>query len=174
MFCPSCGTEYTIELKYCNRCGANLSGVLAPQAERVIINLTKPALIISGAMVFLTLGGFAGLIRGALRLAPVIQGHDPIIAMIFMGMLTILIVDIFLVRQLSKLISTSLQLSAQPQQKRTKDFANAGMSQLQQPTPARLQAAPSVTEHTTRFFEPYRAPSNVEDRPPAERLKREL
>ena len=147
--------------------------MLAPQAESVIINLTKPTLIISGALVFLTLGGFAGLIRGALRLAPVIQGNDPLIAMIFMGMLTILIVDIFLVRQLSKLISTSLQLSAQPQPKQSKVIANAGMSQLQQPTPARLQPAPSVTENTTRFFESYRAPSDLEDRPPAERLKRE-
>jgi len=173
MFCPTCGTEYTIELKYCNRCGRNLSEVLAPQAEPVIINLTKPTLIISGALVFLTLGGFAGLIRGALRLAPVIQGNDPLIAMIFMGMLTILIVDIFLVRQLSKLISTSLQLSVQPQPKQSKVIANAGMSQLQQPTPARLQPAPSVTENTTRFFESYRAPSDLEDRPPAERLKRE-
>ena len=24
MYCPSCGNEISVELKYCNRCGANL------------------------------------------------------------------------------------------------------------------------------------------------------
>jgi len=25
MYCPSCGSEIAVELKYCNRCGANLA-----------------------------------------------------------------------------------------------------------------------------------------------------
>lgn len=27
MYCPSCGTLQTAELRYCNRCGANLSAL---------------------------------------------------------------------------------------------------------------------------------------------------
>ena len=65
MFCPSCGTEYAIGLPYCNRCGANLGGMVAPQTEPAVINVTKPTLIISVTLAVLTLGGFAGLIEGA-------------------------------------------------------------------------------------------------------------
>src|SRR5713226_5201586 len=115
MFCPSCGTEDTIGLPYCNRCGANLGGMIASQTEPVIVNLTKPTLIIAATLAVLTLGGFAGLIGGALSLASVVHSSDPLIAMIIFGMLTIMIVDIFLVRQLSKLISASLSPS-RPQQ----------------------------------------------------------
>ena len=25
MYCPTCGNEISVELKYCNRCGANLT-----------------------------------------------------------------------------------------------------------------------------------------------------
>ena len=172
MYCPSCGTEYTIELKYCNRCGANLSTEMASPHEPVVVSLTKPTLIVGLTLVILTIGGFGGLIGGATALAPFVHGNDPLIAMIFMGMLTIMIVDIFLVRQLSRLISAALSSSAQVQPKRTKVLANPSMVQLPQPSTARLQGVPSVTEGTTRFFEPYRAPSETEDRGTAEKLER--
>ena len=172
MFCPSCGTEYTIELKYCNRCGANLSTELATQHEPVVLNLTKPTLIIGATLVILTLGGFGGLVGGALGLAPVVHGSDPLIAMIFMGMTTIMIVDIFLVRLLSRLINASLSSNTQTQPKRSNVPANSPVAQIPQPATARLQGMPSVTENTTRFFEPYRAPAEGEDRTTADKLKR--
>jgi len=174
MFCPSCGTEYTIGLPYCNRCGANLNVALAEQPRPLIVNVTKPTLIISASILFLTLGGFGGLIRGALRLAPVLQGSDPLIALIFLGMLTILIVDIFLVRLLSKLIGASLSSGTQTQANPPRTLAANQPAQLyQQPQPAYLQGVPSVTEHTTRFFEPSnRSSSPPDDRATAEKLDR--
>jgi hypothetical protein len=48
------------------------------------------------------------------------------------------------------------------------------MVPLPQPPTARLQGAPSVTEGTTRFFEPYRAPAEAEDRVTSEKLESEL
>src|SRR5206468_7108775 len=100
MYCPSCGAEYTIELKYCNRCGANLNTALAAQPEPVVVNVTKPTLIIGAVMTLLTLGGFGMVIGGAVELARNIQlGGDPVIALVVMGSLTILATDIFLVRQ---------------------------------------------------------------------------
>jgi len=54
---PSCGTEYTIELKYCNRCGANLSGGLEEQSPTAPISVTKPALAIGAIMTILTVLG---------------------------------------------------------------------------------------------------------------------
>lgn len=172
MFCPSCGTEYTIELKYCNRCGANLNPNFAPQAvEQVVLNVTKPTLIIGVVLLIVTLGGFGGLVGGAIRLAEILHGNDSFMAIILFGMLTILIVDIFLVRLLSKLINAALSSSGQP---RLVTTMPAGMpAQFQNPTTtARLQGMPSVTENTTRFFEPYRAPEETSVPIPAEKSKR--
>jgi hypothetical protein len=109
MFCPSCGAEYTIELKYCNRCGANLSASLLPQAPPVVVNVTKPTIIIGALTLMITLGGFGTLLGMVRHIAPLVQGNDPIVAIIFMGMLTIMLLDIFLVRLLSKLINASLR-----------------------------------------------------------------
>ena len=172
MYCPSCGTEYTIELKYCNRCGANLNTGLASQPEPVIVNVTKPVLIIGATLVLLTLGGFGGLIGGAVSLASVVHGNDPLIAMILFGMMTIMIVDIFLVRQLTKLINASLISIGQVQPKRSNVIANPPAAQLPQRSAARLQGVPSVIENTTRLFEPHHAHAEGEERTTSEKLER--
>src|SRR5215813_3072804 len=154
MFCPSCGTEST-GLKYCNRCGANLAAPVAPP-EIVQINLTKPAVLIGIIMMFLTLGGFVLLMVGARMLALVMQGSDPLMGLIIMGMLVIMVVDIILARQLSKLINAALRGSSQP------TFAAANPSaQLPHPVQQFVPAG-SVTENTTRFFEgSYRGTSEI-------------
>ena len=172
MFCPSCGTEYTIELKYCNRCGANLGTNFVPQTvQPVVVNVTKPTLIIGLLLLIVTLGGFGGLVGGAIRLAEILHGNDSFMAIILFGMVTITIVDIFLLRLLAKLINTALTSNAQPQLGTT---MQTGMpAQFQNPTTtARLQGVPSVTENTTRFFEPYRAPEETAVQTPAEKFKR--
>ena len=173
MYCPSCGTEYTIELKYCNRCGANLNTGMTTQPEPVIVNVTKPALIIGLTIVLLTLGGFGGLIGGAVGLAQVVHGNDPLMAMILFGMLTIMIVDVFLVRLLVKIVNTSLSANTQPQPRRPNALANPSMSQFPQPPAARLmQGVPSVTEGTTKFLEIGQTPSETRDRSTAKKLER--
>jgi hypothetical protein len=175
MFCPSCGTEDTIGLPYCNRCGANLGGMVAPQTGPAVINVTKPTLIISLTLAALTLGGFAGLIEGAQALSVNLHGgsNDPLIALIVMGMITILTVDIFLIRQLSRVITAALSATVQPQPKRQSTIATHPTPQLQRPNTARLEPAPSVTEHTTRFFEPvYRAPAEAGEPTKREELEK--
>ena len=162
MFCPSCGTETTTGLNYCNRCGANLSALMNP--EVVQVNLTRPAAFLGVIIAFLTLGGFALLIAGARILASVISGNDPLIAVIFMGMLTIMVVDIFLARQLSKLINAALSGTAKPT---NRIVSPVTAPQLSRPNTAPILQAPSVTENTTRFLESdYRAPVEPE---PAEK-----
>ena len=164
MFCPSCGTEST-GLKYCNRCGANLSALMHP--EVIQVSLTRPATLIGIIMTFLTLGGFALLIAGARTLAPVVQGEDPVVAMIFMGMVIILIVDIFLARQLTKLINASIGGSTKATPSQVAPPVTA--PQLPRPDTAPFLQAPSVTENTTRFLEgDYRAPVAPQ---PAEKQK---
>lgn len=131
------------------------------------MSLTRPATLIGIIMTVLTLGGFALLIAGARTLAPVVQGEDPVIAMIFMGMVIILIVDIFLARQLTKLINASLTGNTKTSTTRVPAAVNA--PQLPRPDTAPFLPASSVTENTTRFLEgDYRAP--VESQP-AEKQK---
>jgi hypothetical protein len=171
MFCPSCGAESTIELKYCNRCGANLSTSFAPPViEPVVVNVTKPTLIIGVLLLLITLGGFGGLVGGTLSLAKILQGNDTFMAIIMFGMLTILIVDIFLVRLLSKLISAALTPASQRIVQTTTPAAMP--QQLQSPTTTnRLQSMPSVTENTTRFFEPYGSPAQTPIPTPVKKIE---
>jgi hypothetical protein len=135
----------------------------------VIVNVTKPTLIIGMVMLMVTLGGFGGLVGGAISLAQILHGNDSFMAIIMFGMLTILIVDIFLVRLLSKLINAAL--ASNSQSRAMYPPIPAGMpAQFQPPTTtARLQPTPSVTENTTRFFEPYSAPA---EGPKSEKIKR--
>ena len=171
MFCPSCGAEYTIELNYCNRCGANLSAPVLAQTGAVSVSLTKPILIIGATLLFLTLGGFAGLISGAIELTRSVGGGDLSMAIIFFGMLTVLTVDIFLVRQLSKLITAALSANRLLPAKRPP--APIQKEPLfPRPATARLEPAPSVTENTTRFFEgSYSTPTKIEAHQAEDELK---
>lgn len=166
MFCPSCGTEYTIGLPYCNRCGANLSGALTETTETVSFNMTNAIATVGTTMMVLTLGGFIALIIGAAKLADrPAMGTEPIGVMMGFGMITILVVDIFLARQLSRLIDAGI--SGKKSAKRAKAPAGA-TPELARPITSPLPPAMSVTENTTRFLEPeYRAPSQAKEQTPA-------
>ena len=153
MYCPSCGAESTLELKYCSRCGASM----APSTELVPISLTKPALVIGLIVTALTLGGFAILIEGAIRLATVFHVPDPIMAIIMLGMATIIACDILLLRLLSRIIRTSLDAKNEKPAAQLKQQSRELPRQLN----PQLEPVPSVTEHTTRTFAPvFREPSD--------------
>src|SRR5258708_34005976 len=153
MYCPSCGAEYTIELKYCNRCGANLDTGISTQSQIAPVSITKPAIVLGAMLVLLTLGGFGMLMSAAIDLSRSAR-LDPgaITGMVVTGLLTILTTDIFLVRLLTKIINASLSSGAPTSQRRSKALANSSV--IQPPSTSRLGGVPSVTEGTTRFFEP--------------------
>jgi hypothetical protein len=175
MYCPSCGTEYTIELKYCNRCGANLNTELATQSQLAPVSLTKPAIVLGAILTLLTLGGFGILISGAVELSRAARlDPDGITGIVITGMLAILITDIFLVRLLTKIINTSLSSGMLTQPRRSGALANPSLVQLPQPATARRQGVPSVTEGTTRFFEPYATSGEAQDRTTADKLESKL
>src|SRR5215204_6062251 len=60
-YCPSCGNEITVELKYCNRCGANLTlpAMSAPMALAPV-KLTVPSIVLG-----VTILGGLGVIFGS-------------------------------------------------------------------------------------------------------------
>ncbi len=104
MYCQSCGAETNRELNYCSRCGAST----APETALVPLSLTKPAIAIGLTVTLLTLGGFALLITGAVKLAEVFHVPDPIMAVIVMGMLAIAFCDFMLLRLLGRIVNASL------------------------------------------------------------------
>jgi hypothetical protein len=122
------------------------------------VNLTKPILIVGLVMLFITLAGFAGVFSTAIDLSHS-GGKDVPMAVIFFGMLGIVIIDALLFSLLWKLINAALS----PFKTSTKQKQPAHhQPQFGQPTTARLQPAPSVTENTTRFFDGYQ-PASIPD-----------
>ena len=155
MYCPSCGAEAALELNYCNRCGANLASAIVPSQSVIPVSLTKPAIAIGLTATLLTLGGFSVLIEGAIQLARFFPQGDPIIAMMVLGMTTIMVSDILLIRLLSRIIRSSLEVRPTVQLPKRQD------REVPRQLNPRLDPVPSVTEHTTRTFSPaFREPSD--------------
>ena len=160
MFCPSCGFEST-GLNYCNRCGANLTApIAAPAVQFAPISLTKPILIIGILVAIITLGGFGGIVSGTVEMVERGAGAVSPALPIF-GLPCILVIDILLIRQLSKLISAALSRN-RVQAPMSPAYIQNDPRSMPATMTARLEGAPSVTENTTRFFEPaYREPQPV-------------
>ncbi len=153
MYCPTCGNEITVELKYCNRCGANLA--LLPSSLPVVasepVSLTVPTIVIG-----LTITGGLGIIFSAIaRLAEMHVHPAALTWMLLFGMATLFGCSAMLIRFWSKMVGVQRQTST-PQQNIKPAFERAAPQQL----PPRFESVPSVTEHTTRTFSPvYREPS---------------
>jgi hypothetical protein len=155
MYCPNCGAESTFGLNYCKRCGGNLSDVpqsAAPTGKNIIA-----ALILAAAMVAIALGGLGIVFSEALSLitpqpplyAPPVHDTVVIAGMIIMfGTPTVAFVTLMLFKLFSNVMGFgSVSKPSRP--------ANTFVPQQR---PPQISAPPiimqSVTEHTTRNFEP--------------------
>ena len=151
MHCPSCGSELTSELSYCNRCGANLKALLNQSGGRPP-KLVGAAWAISMAVVLVTLGGFGmmfGMVMALITHGISLSGGG--IILIVFALLIILVIASLLVRQLSRVLSFSdLLLSAAPRSNQS-----TVSQKPQQQIGTHLREHPlSVTEHTTHVLEP--------------------
>ena len=151
MYCPSCGNEISVELKYCNRCGANLAIVPetypAPMGKPMKIGL--PAVVL-GLTITIGLGITFG---GAVSLAE--RGVNPIaVAWIaIFSLATLFGCTALMLRFWLKVLSMNREIY-QPNQFRPSAQTPAQMSPPRQQFQPRLAPVPSVTEHTTRTFSP--------------------
>jgi Na+-transporting methylmalonyl-CoA/oxaloacetate decarboxylase gamma subunit len=152
MYCPSCGSELTSELSYCNRCGANLKP-LSNQSGEARSKLVGATWAISLAVMLVTLGGFGmmfALVMTLISTGVNLSGGG--MALIVFCLLIILAVVSLLVRQLSRVIDLA-QLSAgatQSKQPPQPTLSEKPVPQISAPR----EPVTSVTEHTTRMFEP--------------------
>lgn len=150
MYCPSCGSELTSELSYCNRCGANLKPV-SNQTGVQPAKLIGAAWAISLAVALVTLGGF-GMIFG-LVMALITRGLSLSaggMLLIFFSSLVILAIDWLLVRQLSRVLNVPQLSSEGATQAKQAKLTEPAVRQIDAPR----EPVSSVTEHTTRTFEP--------------------
>jgi len=152
MYCPTCGNEISVELNYCNRCGANLT-LPAHSSPTVIapIKLTLPSIVL-GLTIMIGLGIVFG---GATEFAR--QGLHPaaIVWMVLFSSATLFGCVGLMIRFWTKLLTMQRELpAAQPPR-----FAGGERPAMQHLPPPRVEPVPSVTEHTTRTFSPiYREP----------------
>ena len=153
MYCQSCGTEVTKELNYCNRCGANLNlTTTLPEQPLRPVNLTGPTIAIA-LMVIIGLGIIFASIAELAR-----SGVHPaaLTWMVIGGLGMITGVAALVVRQWSHLAG-AVRPKERPIFPRKKS-AEKESAPVQLP-PMRSEPAHSVTDHTTRTFEPlYREP----------------
>jgi hypothetical protein len=157
MFCPVCGAESTQGLNYCKRCGTSLYETTqsppAPPTKNVFA-----ALILAVATTAIVLGGFGILFTMTVGLiGPQPPGlgppaHDATAVagmMVAFGSATIGLVTLMVIKLFTRLMGFGA--TNEKSEQRLRRFANApGATQLP-PPPISME---SVTEHTTRNFEP--------------------
>ena len=156
MYCPTCGNEITVELKYCNRCGANLSlPAMAPPVAMAPVKLTLPSIVLGLTI----LGGLGVIFGSATEFAR--QGLHPfaIVWMVLFSSATLFGCTGLMIRFFTKMLSAQQGVPAVKQSHATITI-NDRQTAHHLPPP-RLEPVPSVTENTTRTFSPiYREPAD--------------
>lgn len=159
MFCSACGAEAPGGLNYCNRCGANLNVPVLPPAPPVApMSFSKLILIIGlmftiGMIIIFTSAG--ELMRKGLA--------EPAVVMLtLVGLVSLFGVSAMLIRLWKQVIG--LGAPSQPQQR---PQVQRQPAVYEPPPAAQLPPRPanfgSVTDHTTRTFDPiYRDTMEVE------------
>lgn len=155
MFCPSCGAEANQKTKFCKRCGANMD----PAISTVEVNLPRPRVT---AMVVAIVGFcLIGMGISLAALGAFTHGERLSAEALFVFvccLLFVFAVSGLLVWQLARLINSYKDAIKQTIQKA--QFAPAASASPVPPQPQPLyipapqESAASVTEHTTRSFNP--------------------
>lgn len=153
MYCPSCGNEISIELKYCNRCGAYL--VPGPESyppPPVVkpVRLGLPAIVLG---LTITIG--LGIIFSTATELAERQLHPAAIAwMVIFGLAALFGCTALMIRFWLKVVTMNRETYQPPNQVRPPAQMPAQMAPQRQQFQPRLEPIPSVTEHTTRTFSP--------------------
>lgn len=146
MYCPACGTSVAQGLSYCNYCGAKLGG--AKDDKSVTSSEVKPQSLVFGMIAVLVFGFVATTF---LMMAMKMVGFDvgQIFAFTMLSFSIILLVEGVFIWQLlrRKRVAEERDDTALSKEQVTKELDAAQARALP-------EAMPSVTEHTTRSFEP--------------------
>jgi hypothetical protein len=145
MYCSSCGIPVTQGLRYCNYCGAKLNAV---KDDKVINSPeVQPELLVCAmvAVFVLGLGAITGLM--AVMKAVLELNAGQILAFTLLSFLIMLMVEGVCLRLLFRRNRGAAETIAPMREQTTKELDATQARALPEPVP-------SVTEHTTRAFEP--------------------
>jgi hypothetical protein len=149
MFCPSCGIALPQQLKYCNRCGAQLT---TPKQTALVELYEKRMESEMEGLFWIIVFGLGLLLGGLVVLKKALDLDEKLLSAYMLLCSTALVMYFGLgVWQIRRLARSSKEASGTelPGQAETNELNPA------QTLPT-LEPAPSVTEHTTHTLEPVR------------------
>lgn len=147
MYCSSCGAAVAQGLSYCNLCGAKLSGAKIDGASKSTETLPESLIWAIVSVFVVGLGVIMGLMAMLKELLNLNVGI--ILAAGALVFLLLVAIEAVLIWQL---ISRTSAAKAAGDSKRQKDQTTKELDAAQ--ARALPEPLPSVTEHTTRSFEP--------------------
>lgn len=162
MYCQACAAEIQTGLNYCNRCGAMVNAPLTARPETpLVVDLKSPVRTLGTAVTLTTLVGITIIFialdgMSGRALPPELLG-----LLGAAGFFLILVIDVLLLRILSRLVQLPAAAPAlQTQTKRPEARElNPPPAQTYMPATTDPLPMPSVTDHTTRTFHPiYKEP----------------
>jgi hypothetical protein len=148
MYCQSCGNEIAVELKYCNRCGANLAFT---NTNTQLVTLPPVKLAVPTIALALTIIAGLGIIMGGAAQMSVVG--VPAVAIVWMVIFAVGMLfgcASLMIRFWTKLIDLQRHSISTEQPPRPSIVERPSFQQL----PPRVEGVPSVTENTTRTFSP--------------------
>jgi len=150
MYCSSCGSAVPTNLTYCNKCGERLSSSKA-------VSLTRPSELPAESLVWAICGIFimgTGVMIGLLAVLKEVVGFN-------LGLIAAVMLLGFGLMVALESVLVYLLLSGRKAARHTeesyvlREAKEARPLELNEPQRGMLQEPPtSVTEHTTRTFEP--------------------
>ena len=146
MYCPNCGDQTTQGLKYCKRCGQGLSGSTSPIEAKSSFGRMMGLLLPIAAV---SLGGFIALFTTVYNLGERTNFDTRALIgiMAFGGATVVCVVGL--------LVWLLLRLSGyEPVPRQEKSERTPPRNYVPQQLPASPISMPSVTENTTRNFDP--------------------
>ena len=157
MYCPVCGVESTQGLNYCKRCGANLTVALQPAEAQPSAKLTGVPLALtvaslSVATAIVSLGGLATVLNYVEDMTGQANSGDLPRLILILGLMMVTAISTLLVLQVSRLIGASRLAPDVSSQAPKPVIVSYAAPQI----PAQGPIVASVTEHTTRTFDPAR------------------
>ena len=144
MYCSSCGAAVAPGLSYCNHCGAKLNkdDKAVKSAEEV-----KPALLVNGMLVTFIFGlGAIAVLMGVMKAVLGLR-VESILAFMLLPFLLMLVLEGVFMRLLLRRNRGAASDKVLSKQQATTELDAAQIRVLP-------EGMPSVTEHTTRAFEP--------------------
>ena len=146
MYCSSCGVSVAQGLSFCNYCGAKLNG---EKGDNIIKSSeVKPESLVWG-MVAVLVFGFVAIVFLLMAMKMVGLNVGQILAFTILSFLIMLLVEGVFIWQLLRRKRGAEETgdTALSKEQATKELDAAQVRVLPEPVP-------SVTEHTTRAFEP--------------------